>query len=266
MPSFYITIIENKEVFIAMNFQEFKLKIFNFFHNQYDNVSLADPNITIIYGTTEIVIDLKEVYAQYNVIRDFDILLKIVSQNISKGINTARLKVDYGRVFPYIQNIEFGNDVSLDFVTSELFLNLKIVFGMDMGELIRFLIKDDKTDIVKIQKNAFINLEFHEPMLYRIDRNFDVFTPTIISDLSPAFVLLETFRQQIFRKTGKESFLFAIPSSAMLMVADCSKDNIPLLKHLVQMDIGPNKISDKIYIYRRGTVTYADARDRFTVI
>ena len=45
-----------------------------------------------------------------------------------------------------------------EFVRENLFLDLDVLYAMDMGETYRFILKSDNYDFTKLNQNAFDNL------------------------------------------------------------------------------------------------------------
>ncbi len=154
---------------------------------------------------------------------------------------------------------------STNFLRDELFLDLNILYAMDMGETFRFILIDDKYDYRKLKESAYKNLEMVSTGLVKLDKDLDIYSVAFLTDYSSSFILLNNMQQQIQRKVGS-NHLLAVPSSTSLLVARNSYKYIDLLKTLIGVDPDPHKISNQIYRFKDGQYEYADKKQIFTII
>ncbi|OPJ54756.1 DUF1444 family protein [Alkalithermobacter paradoxus] len=248
-----------------INFEEFKVKMLNEFRKEYVNAFLKKDSLVIEEGTIEATVSMQDAYEEYKLAKDFKFICDIFKKTLKEEFQKRRFKIDYTKVFPLIKSKDFGLGESTNFLRDELFLDLNILYAMDMGETFRFILIDDKYDYRKLKESAYKNLEMVSTGLVKLDKDLDIYSVAFLTDYSSSFILLNSMKQQIQRKVGS-NHLLAIPSSTSLLVARNSYKYIDLLKTLIGVDPDPHKVSRHIYRFKDGHYEYAERKQIFTII
>lgn len=248
-----------------INFEEFKVKMLNEFRKEYTNILLKKDNLVIEKGTTEATISMKDAYEEYKITRDFKFISIMFKKSLKEEFDKRRFKIDYTKVYPLIKSKDFGIDEDIDFIRDDLFLDLDVLYAMDMGETFRFVLRDDKYDYKKLKESAYKNLERVSTGLVKLDKDLDIYSVAFLTDYSSSLILLNNMKQQIQRKVGT-NHLLAIPSSTSLLVARNNYKYTDILKTLIDVDPDPHKVSTHIYRFKDGHYEYAERKQIFKII
>lgn len=135
-----------------MQYEEFTNKIIKDLESLFDEVRIDNEDrIYIAKGVTNVSVPIKPMYQEYllyGYIKNLKNYLKIIN-NI---LDTYKFKLDLSNVFPLIKQKTNDNNISKNFIEKDLFCNLKIMYVSDLGEVFRFVLKEDL-------KNARLDIE-----------------------------------------------------------------------------------------------------------
>jgi uncharacterized protein YtpQ (UPF0354 family) len=248
-----------------VNFEEFKIWMLNKFVDYYPHTKLVNDELVITKDNLEASIFLYQPYEELKIKNNlkliFDKYLSLVNEEFEK----FTFKVDYNKVYPFIKSNEFGLEENVEFARENLFLNLDVLYAMDMGDTFRFILKSDIFDFTKLKQCAYDNLNMFSTGLQKLDEDLEVYSVPYPTDYSASNFLTEKMKKLIERKIGKNYF-FAIPSSTTLFVAKYNPSYIEVLKALINVDPDQHKVTNKIYVCRNGRYDYAEKREVLKII
>jgi len=248
-----------------LDYDKFKIKFYNEIKKRYSNAMLEKEELAIQRSNVEASIRLTHVYDEYKTLKDFKIMVEKYLEIINSEFERVKFKVDYNMVYPLIKSKGFGKDESAEFVRESLFLDLDILYAVDCGETIRFIMKNDDYDFEKLKENALKNLNFLFSGMRRLDNDLEIYSVPFFSDYSASFILLEKMKKLAERKVGKNYF-FTVSSSSSLFVAKYNNIYLDILKEFINVDPDPHKVSDHIYLYRNGKVDFAEKNNLLKII
>lgn len=250
---------------MVKNYEGFKIQMLNKFVVHYPHTELINDQLVITKNNVEASVRLFYAYEEFRDVKNFNLVCNKYLNIVQEEFEKCRFKIDYDKVYPFIKSREFGLEENAEFVREGLFLNLDILFAMDMGETYRFILKSDDYDIEKLKQKAFANLNMFSLGLQKIDEDLEIYTIPYPTDYSASYFLLEKMKKLIERKLGK-NYLFTISSSTSIFVSRNNPAYIQLLKTLSSVDPDSNKVTNKIYVCRNGRYDYAEKREIFKVI
>lgn len=248
-----------------VNYEEFKIWMLNKFIAYYPHAKLKNDELVITKDNIEASIFLYQPFEEYKNKNSFNLIFDKYLNTVKEEFEKCRFKVDYNKVYPFIKSKEFGLEENVEFVRENLFLNLDVLYAMDMGDTFRFILKNDTYDFTKLKQSAFDNLNMFSLGLQKLDEDLEIYSVPYPTDYSSSYFLTEKMKKLIERKIGK-NYLFAISSSSTLFVAKYNPSYIELLKALVNVDPDPHKATSNIYVCRKGKYDYADKREVFKII
>lgn len=246
-----------------MEYMEFVRQIIKDLRNEFDVVKMDGKNkIYVAKDVTNVSIPTKSMYQEYQ-FTGYKQTFKNYMQIINDILNTYRFKLDLNNVFPFVKSSEFGKDSQQDFISEKLFCNLSLFWVADMGEVFRFITKDDlansNIDIDTLKTKSFENLNKITNILAQLDKTLPIYSLRFNTDYAATLFLSKYVQEQIQRKVG-DDILFCMPSSSTFICAKYQELTFntysKILKHLITIDNDVNKISDKIYRQNKdGTYT-----------
>jgi uncharacterized protein YtpQ (UPF0354 family) len=248
-----------------VNFEEFKILMLNKFVAYYPHVKLKNDELIITKENIEASIFLYQPFEEYKNKNSFNLIFDKYLNTVKEEFEKCRFKVDYNKVYPFIKSKEFGLEENVEFVRENLFLNLDILYAMDMGDTFRFILKNDTYDFTKLKQSAYDNLNMFSMGLQKLDEDLEIYSVPFPTDYSSSHFLLEKMKKLIERKVGK-NYLFAIPSSTTLFVAKYYPKYIEVLRALNNVDPDPHKVASDIYVCRNGKYDYAEKREVLKII
>lgn len=237
-----------------MRYEEFTNKIIKDLKSMFDEVRMdCKDRIYVAKDVTNVSIPLKPMYREYQ-FTGYKQTFKNYMQIINDILNTYRFKLDLNNVFPFIKSSEFGKDSQQDFISEKLFCNLSLFFVSDVGEVFRFITKDDlansNIDINTLKTKSFENLNKITNPLTQLDKALEIYSLRFDTDYAATLFLSEHIQKQIQKRIGND-ILFCMPSSTSLICAKYRKSSFETYKHILQqlimLDRDTNKISNNIY-------------------
>lgn len=250
---------------MLINFEEFKILMLNKFIAFYPHAKLKNDELVITKDNIEASIFLYQPYEEFKINNNLKLICDKYLGIVNEEFEKCRFRVDYNKVYPFIKSKEFGLEENVEFVRENLFLNLDILYAMDMGDTFRFILKNDTYDLTKLKQSAFDNLSMFSMGLRKLDEDVEIYSNPYPTDYSASYFLLKKMKKLIERKIGK-NYLFTISSSTTLFVAKYNPAYLELLKTLISVDPDPNKVTNEIYVCRNGRYDYAEKRENFKII
>lgn len=248
-----------------VNFEEFKILMLNKFIAYYPHVNLKNDELIITKENIEASIFLYQPFEEYKHKNSFNLIFDKYLNTVKEEFEKCRFKVEYNKVYPFIKSKGFGAEENVEFVREDLFLNLDIIYAMDMGNTFRFILRSDNFDLNKLKKSAYYNLNMFSIGLQKLDKDLEIYSVPFPTDYSASYFLTEKMEKLIERKIGK-NYLFAMPSSTTLFVAKYNPSYIEVIKALVNVDPDPHKVASDIYVCRNGKYDYAEKREVLKII
>jgi len=248
-----------------VNFEEFKILMLNKFIDYYPHVKLKNDELIITKENIEASIFLYQPYEEFKINNNLKLICDKYLGIVNEEFEKCRFKVDYNKVYPFIKSKKFGLNEDVKFVREDLFLDLDILYAVDMGETFRFLLTSDNYDLNRLKQSSYDNLNMFFLGLQKLDEDLEIYSVPFPTDCSSSHFLLEKMKKLIERKLGK-NYLFAIPSSTTLFVAKYNPSYIKVLKALVNVDPDPHKVASDIYVCRNGRYDYAEKREVLKII
>ena len=248
-----------------LDYKTFKIEFYSAIRERYSNAIIEKEELAILQGNVEALVQLKYAYDEYRALKSFKIIVEKYLEIINSEFESVRFKVDYNTVYPLIKSKEFGKDEFAEFVRESLFLDLDILYAVDCGETIRFIMKNDDYDFEKLKENALKNLNVLFSGLRKLDNDLEIYSVPFFTDYSASFILIDKMKKLAERKVGKNYF-FTISSSSSIFVAKYNNMYIEILKELAKADPDPHKVSDHIYLYRNGNVDFAEKNNLLKII
>lgn len=236
-----------------LQYQEFANKIIKDLKPFFDVVKMdSKDKIFVAKDVTNVSIPLKSMYHEYKTLGYMQTIKNYV-KIINDILGTYKFKLDLDNVFPFIKSNEFLID-NQDFINEELFCNLSLLWVADLGEVFRFISKEDlinsKIDLETLKTASFKNLNKIFNPLIQLEDSLQIFTFRFNTDYAATSFLTENVKYQIRKKIG-EDILFCMPSSSTFICAKYQKSTFntytKILQHLIIIDTDVNKISNKIY-------------------
>lgn len=248
-----------------VNYEEFKILMLNKFIAYYPHAKLKNDELIITKDNIEVAVLLYHAYEEFKGVNNINLICNKYLNIIHEELEKCRFKVDYNKVYPFIKSKEFGLNENVEFAREDLFLDLDVLYAMDMGETFRFILKNDIYDFIKLKKSALDNLNMFSLGLQKLDEDLEIYSVPFHTDYSSSYFLLEKMKKLIERKVGK-NYLFAIPSSSTMFVAKYNLSYIEVLKALINVDPDLHKVTNKIYVCRNGRYDYAEAGEILKII
>lgn len=250
---------------MLINFEEFKILMLNKFIAFYPHAKLKNDELLITKDNIEASVFLYQPYEEYKINNNLKLICDKYLGIVNEEFEKCRFRVDYNKVYPFIKSKEFGLEENVEFIRESLFLNLDVLFAMDMGDTFRFILESDNYDFTKLKQSAFNNLNILSVGLQKLDKDLDIYSIPFPTDYSSSYFLLEKMKKLIERKVGK-NYLFTISSSTTLFIAKYNPAYIEVLKALINVDQDPHKVTNNIYVCRNGKNDYAEKREVFKII
>jgi len=235
-----------------LTINDFTNKIILDLNKRFSEAILEGNNIIVKSGPTSMSIPISSVYREYQEIKDYGKTLTSYIRIISDILSQYEFKIDYTNVYPLLKSRMFGKgEKDLDFYREHAFADVDTLYVTDEGELFRFLLYSDDVDFELVKKSAWENLNKMRNPLVKLDKALEIYTLKFTTDYNSTLLLSTALQNQICKKIGRD-YLFAIPSSTVLVVARYCPEYIRILEALMTMDKDPNKISNKVYQYKNG--------------
>ncbi|MDU1350590.1 DUF1444 family protein [uncultured Clostridium sp.] len=250
---------------MLLDYERFKVKMLNEFIKEYPDSHLENEDLKVIRLNLEATISLDIAFQEYNLAKNFKFICDIFKKAIQEEFTKYKFKVDYNKLYPLIKSKDFGKGEAAEFVREHLFLNLDVLYAVDSGETFRFVLEEDEYNMSKLKQSAMNNLDSVFVGLTKLDKDFDIYSISFLTDYSSSFILLDRMKKQIEKKVGA-NHLLAIPSSTSLLVARNHPRNMDILKTLINVDPDPHKVSDHIYKCKNGMYEYIEKNDIFRII
>lgn len=248
-----------------MDFNNFKTEIFNDLVKIYPTARLIGDTIKISNDDVQVSIPIGTSYMSYTVNEEYKEVEESLLEAIEEALKNSTFEIDYNNVYPFIKNADFGKRDNLKFYREHFALDLDILYVSDMKESLRFVLQSDNVDFKKMREAAFNNLNRLGNILMKVDKDFEIYVLRFDSSFAAALTLSDEIQRQIKKKVGK-NYLMAIPSSSTLIVAKNIQGYKDILKHIIDTESDPNKISDNIYLYKNGKYEYAEYKPCIEIV
>jgi len=243
------------------SFSEFKKKIASDLKRKYSSVVEEENKLIIATNTFEITVPLTDSYGEYEVCQNYEFIYHNLLIHLEECLADYHQELDYDRVFPCLR--KYSED---DLFISEPFqLDLAIYYVQDLGDSYRFIERSDVNDFEKLKKHALKNLKNTSYKWSKIDPNHSLWSFEEVSDYSATLIILSEVRADLESKLGSE-FYISFSSATSILAGACTILDYTLLKKLVEFDPDYNKISDEIYLYKSGHLSYVYPKDQLKII
>lgn len=242
-------------------YDEFKRKILSDLIKQNDTAKIIGDYISIIANRTEFKIFIKDFYKEYEWTQSYDLVLNNVIDHLQDEIADCHQELDFGRVFPCLRKRGEDNH----FLSEPYEMDLEIYYAQDMGEFLQFVDINEHYDFDKLKNTAIKNLESIPYKWVQIDPDHSLWSFETMTDYSSTLFTLPSVRKSLEKHLGDE-FYIVFSSATSVLAGACSSLNYDLLKRLVEYDPDFNKISNEIYLYKNGHLSYTNPKSRFKVI
>jgi len=235
-----------------LTFADFSSKMISDLNKCFPKARLQGKYVVVESEPSSMSIPIRTMYRDYQETKDYLKTLKSYINIINDILNQYKFKVDYNNVYPLLKSMNFGKgENDIQFYREQAFTDVDILYVSDMGETFRFILQTDDVDFYKMKKAAWENLNKMTNPLVKLDKMLDIFCLKYSTDYNSTLLLSTAIQNQIYKKVGCD-YLFAIPSSTVLVVARYCPEYIRILEALMTMDKDPNKISNKVYQYKNG--------------
>ena len=235
-----------------LSFANFSSKIILDLNKTFPKARLQGKYVVVESDPNSVSIPVSSIYREYQETKDYGKTLKIYVDIIYNILNQYKFKIDYNNVYPMLKSRDFGKgENNIQFYREQTFLDVDTLYVTDAGEVFRFVLKTDDVDFDIMKKAAWKNLNKITNPLVKLDKMFDIFSLKYSTDYNSTLLLSIALQYQIHKKVGRD-YLFAIPSSTILIIAKFCPEYISILKSLITMDSDPNKISNKVYRCKYG--------------
>lgn len=250
---------------MKLNKEKFQLKLLSDIRKKYEGAELINNEIYFKYGAFDVIIDMEVMYELYIKEQKYETVKIHCLNAIQEVIKENKIKINYDKVFPMIKSRDYGLQEEVKFIRDNFTLDLDILYVVDLDHIYRFLTVSDNINLEKIKISAIKNLDEVHNYLIKIDDDLPIYTTALTSDLGGTMILSEKFLNIIQKKVGK-NFLFAIPTSDTLLVAKNQYYNINYLKELIKVCPKTDTISENVYLYKDGKVSFADKGNVLKII
>ena len=230
------------EEFIEKFLQDFKIL--------YPEVKVDGEYLIIGNEVANIEVLVSSLYKEY-LITNYDDAKKIYMKMANKILNEHIFHVDYSKVYPILKNNNFGTDSEVQPYRKKAFLDLDVLYVIDMDEFFRFVNVDDSVDFQLLEQKAMENINRMVAALVPFEKGVELYTLPYTTDYASSLLLSETMDKQIRKKLGND-ILLVIPSNTFFLVAKYSYYNQSLLEYLIDSNTGPDRVSNIIYRCKDG--------------
>lgn len=217
--------------------------------------------MSITHGPVEYKLLLHDFYEEYKLTQSYELVMNNFIDRLQNEIVDDHSEVDYERVYPYLRKQSKENE----FVSEPFGPDLEIYFVNDFGDYFGFIQNKDNLDFQKLKQIAYENLDKTPFKWVQIDNSYSIWTFEELTELSSSLFILPKVRKRIEKHLGKE-FYVAFSSPTTILVGACTSLNYDLINKLITYDPDNNKISDEIYLYSDGNLSFTSPRNRFEVI
>lgn len=237
-----------------MQYEEFTNKIIKDLELLFDEVRIDNEDrIYIAKGVTNVSVPIKPMYQEY-LLYGYTKNLKNYLKIINNILDTYKFKLDLSNVFPLIKQKTNDNNISKNFVEKDLFCDLKIMYVSDLGEVFRFVLKEDlknaNINLNELEEKSMINLNKMANILSRLDNSLEIYSLRFTTDFAATLFLSKHIQKQIKQKVG-DDIVFCMPSASALFCARYRESTFSIYKNILQnlmtIDTDINKISNHIY-------------------
>lgn len=243
------------------SFQEFKKKIAYDLKRKYESVNFCGDSLIIFKDNYEITVPLMDSYKEYEVCQNYEFIINNLSSHLEEYLADYHQELDYDRVFPCLR--KYSEDEP--FVFEPYQLDLAIYYVQDVGDSIRFIDRSEVNDFEKLKTSAIRNLSKTPYRWSQINPNHSLWSFDEMSDYSASLMILPEVRKDLESKLGSE-FYIVFSSATSVLAATCSLLNYSLLEKLVEFDPDFNKISNNIYLYKDGNLSYSYPKNHLKII
>ncbi|MFL0270118.1 hypothetical protein [Candidatus Clostridium radicumherbarum] len=237
--------------------EKFKKKIFWDIKKRYPDSYIIKELMIIDNGSQEFTVGLNEVYKDYLDDNGYRISLNKLLKLITNHFIENRESVNYNYIYPIIKSKEFSEDCPIELVKRKLALDLEIILAEDKIKMFEFCRKENNIDESRAFKAALANINNLNNELCQLHDDCKIFSAKFNNDCCSSLLFNFDFRQQIMNKVGNK-FLLAIPSTTGILIGSNEKQNIMIMKKLIESDDDMNRVSSHVYRVSGNEWEYAD--------
>lgn len=203
-------------------------------------------------------IDLNETYSSYiNKRKTYKEILKNIISTLDTLINNSKEGINYNSIYPVLKHKDFNLDNCDNMLlVKRLFLDIDMVFVIDLDEMFQFITLDYNLDFDKVYKSAWENIGNMENEIANTN-GVEIYTLKFPCNYAGSMLFNKKIESEIIKKIGV-NYIFVISSSSLVFIAKNVPEYIPILKELIAIDEDPYKVSNRVYGYINGQYCYMD--------
>lgn len=245
-----------------MNLNTFKIKLLNDIRLTYPDAKLDGDSLVVECKNRLIDFSLIELFAEYNLTKDYTSILNEKVRNIEVFGNYTRTDLALKSVFPLVKSKGSVDVEKYNLEEFSIFLDLSCFLVQDTDEILRFIPKD-KTDNRKLYDKAINNLSEIDIRLELVDKTLQIYAYYGI-DYAASLLMIREKIEEVVNMLG-DTFLFAASNSDSLAFMPDSLENYLILERIIKHDPLP-RLSENIYRFSCGNFSYADPHKRLQLI
>ena len=206
---------------------------------------------------------LDGIYQEYLINKDYNTLLNRALENIEVLGNNLHRQLDEKSILPIIKKKGTIDVHKYGLIEVNLYLDLSIFYIQDINEMIRFLTKDEVIKYSNIREVAVRNLRNIPTELEFSDKDIGLCS-YYGTNYAASLLLCHERMLDVENKLGTV-FLISVPNADTLIFAPDNKMNISLLKRMLKEN-SLELVSDKVYRYNAGDISYAESMNYLNII
>lgn len=245
-----------------MSKQRFKLMLLNDILLTYPETKIEGDSLIINCRNRLMDFSIEELFTECNITKDYNCILEKTLRNIESFGSYTRVDLALEDIFPLVKQ---KGSVDVDNYNLEefpLFLDLSYFLVQDTDDILRFVSKDKIDNEITHQK-AISNLSAIDVNLELVDKYHSIYAFYGI-DYAASLLLIPDKMQEV-EKVLTDEFIFAAPNSDSLVFAKNTAVNIKNLSKVIKHDPLP-RLSNNVYTYTAGYISYADPKKRMQLI
>jgi len=157
------------EELILVDYGKSKIWMLTKFTMHYPHTTLVNDELIITKDNLEAFFLLNCALEKFKIENNFELICDKYLNTVKEEFEKCRFKIDYDKVYPLIKSKEFGLEENVKFVREDLFLDLDVLYAMDIGETFRFILKNANYNFMKLKQSYIKNLNMFSIGLRKLD-------------------------------------------------------------------------------------------------
>ena len=163
---------------------------------------------------------------------------------------------DYCKIYPILRHKDWSdNDPKVRFLRKRLFLDIDVLYVLDLGDGYRYIKETDNLDFDKIYKDSWGNIENIDNGIEKLNELMEIFS---LKQRNHCSILFNSKIEKEIRQKIGLNYIFIIPTDSSLVIAPNTNDYIHIIEKLIDKDEDPTLVSSRVYGHINGEYQYMD--------